>query len=333
MRIHADRDILRDPAGKGITGGEVTSEPPSFGRLHKVPAKSGWKNEGLGFTPWLAENLDLLGQELGLRLTFRSREYPVGKYYLDLLLEDTQERVVIVENQFGSTDHDHLGKLLTYCAGTDASVVIWIAEALNAEHVAALEWLNENTVAGVGFFGVELELLQIEDSPMAPHFRVRVQPNDWQKAVRPPPGPSTEWTWSAYADQLGISQPRIEVCQALVTALDEEIKSRDLPWVARFRKGYVAFQRQGGYNVVIVDLWWNHPPRLAIKLPRSLQELGVENPYPLLEALWAETEKEHGWIVPSLADVPDVSAAIELVRQYQPLAGPMIQPNGPSSSG
>ncbi len=92
---------------------------------------------------------------------------------------------MIVENQFGQTDHDHLGKLLTYCAGTEADVVIWIAERLNEEHLAALECLNENTRSGVGFFGVELELLRISDSPLAPNFRVLVQPNEWAKSVRP----------------------------------------------------------------------------------------------------------------------------------------------------
>src|SRR4051812_10157588 len=105
--------------GELNAGGDVR-----FGRLVKVAAKDGWTHEGSDFTPWLAENLDRLGEAVGLALELRDREHAVGKYWLDLLLEDAQERVVIVENQFGATDHDHLGKLLTYCAGTSADVVI-----------------------------------------------------------------------------------------------------------------------------------------------------------------------------------------------------------------
>src|SRR4051812_8792066 len=175
-----------------------------FGRLVKVPARTGWVHEALDFTPWLAENLDRLGEAVGLALQLREREHAVGKYSLDLLLEDAQERVVIVENQFGQTDHDHLGKLLTYCAGTSADVVIWIAETLNDEHVAALEWLNESTIQGVGFFGVQLELVTIGDSLPAPHFNVVVQPNEWTKSVRPTLPAAGEWTWQRYADDMGI---------------------------------------------------------------------------------------------------------------------------------
>src|SRR5262249_55260398 len=93
----------------------MTVEPPRFGVLQRVPASSatGWTHEAHDFTPWLADNLGLLGQELGLALEVVGREHGVGRYWLDLLLSDATGRVVIVENQFGQTDHDHLGKLLT----------------------------------------------------------------------------------------------------------------------------------------------------------------------------------------------------------------------------
>jgi hypothetical protein len=160
----------------------------SLGRLEPVPLRGVWPNEASDFTPWLAENLDELGQAVGLALELRQREHPVGRYALDLLLEDAQGRVVIVENQLEQTDHTHLGQLLTYCAGAKADVVIWISPSMTEEHAAALEWLNENTFAGVGFFGIELELLRIGDSLPAPHFKLVVRPNDWAKKVRPGPG-------------------------------------------------------------------------------------------------------------------------------------------------
>jgi hypothetical protein len=109
---------------------------PSFGNLERVPARSGWPHEAHKSTPWLAENVELLGDALGLPLELKAREHQVGRYSLDLLLADATERVVIVENHFGQTDHDHLGKLLTYCAGPEADVVIWIAERLNEERGA-----------------------------------------------------------------------------------------------------------------------------------------------------------------------------------------------------
>lgn len=122
-----------------------------LGRLERDAARTAWSGEATDFTPWLAEHLDVLGGAVGLALTLRAREHPVGRYSLDLLLEDARERTVIVENQFEQTDHDHLGKLLTYAAGTKADLVIWIAETFTEEHLAALEWLNSSTIEAVGF--------------------------------------------------------------------------------------------------------------------------------------------------------------------------------------
>lgn len=298
--------------------------PAQFGQLARVSARLGWPHEAHEFTPWLAENVELLGEAVGLSLELCEREHKVGRYSLDLLLSDAQDRVVIVENQFGQTDHDHLGKLLTYCAGTEADVVIWIAEELNQEHVAVLEWLNEKTVQGVGFFGVELELLRIDDSRLAPNFRVLVQPNEWVKSVRPATSPSIEWDWGKYGSVLGIPDERLAVGRVLVERITETVAERDLPWQVRFRKGYVAFQRAGGYNVIIVYVYWKKVPRLAIKVPDELWALGVPTPYPQLSESWDAKENEFGWTVSSLADVPDVPAVINLVAPFHPDSGPML---------
>ncbi len=313
---------MTDPDTPALPGEEAA---PRFGRLHPVSASSpeGWSHEAHDFTPWLAENLELLGEELELSLQLKAREHAVGRYSLDLLLEDAQGRTVIVENQFGPTDHDHLGKLLTYCAGTEADVVVWISETLTEEHVAALEWLNESTVAGVGFFGVELELVKIDDSKPAPHFRVLVKPNEWVKRVRPEPEGPVEWSWEAFGEGLGISQDRIRVGRVLYERVETAIRDRGLPWRSVFRKGYLAFQRAGGYNVVWVDLWWARPPRLVVKLPADPEELGILNPFPDLEPRWVESERDWGWHVPSEERIPDVGTAIDLVRPFHPDTGPM----------
>ncbi|HET7485599.1 MAG TPA: hypothetical protein VFJ64_09515 [Solirubrobacterales bacterium] len=305
-------------------------DTPRFGQLRPLAASSaeGWDHEAHDFTPWLAENIELLGEELGLVLRLKEREAAVGRYSLDLLLEDAQGRTVIVENQFGKTDHDHLGKLLTYCAGTEAEVAVWLSESLTDEHVAALEWLNENTVAGVGFFGVELGLLKIDDSRPAPRFRVVVKPNEWKKRARPEPqGPVEPWDWPAFGEALGISQQRIEVGRALVDRIEAALRDRGLPWKTAFRKGYVGFQRSGGYNVLIVDLYWRRAPRLAVKIPAPIDELGMPDPFPDLDSSWVEAEREWGWTVPSVSAIPDVNRAIELAHRLQPESGPLRLPD------
>lgn len=100
--------------------------------------------------------------------------------------EANSNRIIIIENQFGQSDHDHLGKIFTYAAGTDAKIVIWIAETFREEHKRTLEWLNENVDPGSGlsFFGIEIELFQIEDSPVAPDFNVVVRPNEWERTIK-----------------------------------------------------------------------------------------------------------------------------------------------------
>ena len=90
---------------------------------------------------------------------------------------------MLIENQLERTDHSHLGQLLTYAAGLEAVTVVWIAERFTDEHRAALDWLNEITDEGFSFFGLEIELWRIGDSPMAPKFNMVSHPNDWTKTV------------------------------------------------------------------------------------------------------------------------------------------------------
>lgn len=137
------------------------------------------------FTPWLAENLDVLADELGLVLTTVATEVPVGSFYLDIQAETEDGRPVIVENQLARTDHGHLGQLLVYASGLEAAVVIWVAPDFRDEHRRALDWLNERTDTGVDFFGVKIGVVQIGTAgPRAPVFEVVARPNAWQKDVK-----------------------------------------------------------------------------------------------------------------------------------------------------
>lgn len=156
-----------------------------LGKLEQVDPRSLWQHEAHDFTPWLLANADRLSEALGIDLEFEATEHQVGGYSLDLVGRDlTNDAVLIVENQLATTDHSHLGQVLTYAAGTGASTIVWIATAFREEHRQALDWLNESTGDKTHFFGIELQVVKIGDSPNAPLFNVVVQPNDWQKQVR-----------------------------------------------------------------------------------------------------------------------------------------------------
>ena len=157
-----------------------------LGVLTKVDIRKFWEDEARNFTPWLAdeENIGLLGETIGLELEVEAQERNVGQFRADILCRDTvTDNWVVIENQLERTDHTHLGQLLTYAAGLDAVTVVWIAKGFTDEHRAALDWCNEITDEKFSFFGLEIELWQIGDSPMAPKFNVVSHPNDWTKTV------------------------------------------------------------------------------------------------------------------------------------------------------
>lgn len=154
-------------------------------RLQRVDLRDIWKTEARDFTPWLAreENLGLLGDTIGLELELEAQEKSVGPFRADILCKDmSNDSWVLIENQLALTDHRHLGQILTYAAGLKAVTIVWIAERFTDEHQATIEWLNDITQEEINFFGLEIELWQIADSPMAPKFNVVAKPNEWTKA-------------------------------------------------------------------------------------------------------------------------------------------------------
>ena len=156
---------------------------PKLGRLEPVPLNEVWPNEASDFTPWLADpkNLTILADALGMSLEFEAREKAVGPFSADVVCRNPDDDTcVVVENQLGSTDHDHLGKLLTYAAHLDAQVVVWIAKSFREQHRAAVDWLNHVSGQETRFFGLEIVLWRIGDSVTAPQFNVVASPNDWR---------------------------------------------------------------------------------------------------------------------------------------------------------
>ena len=158
-----------------------------LGRIEKIELRSYWRKESTDFTPWLAqeENIQLLGETIGIDLEVQSQEESVGPFSADILCKDTvNDHYVLIENQLERTDHTHLGQLMTYAAGLEAVTIIWIAQKFTEEHRAALDWLNRITDDTFNFFGIEIELIRIGDSVPAPIFNIVSKPNDWAKQVK-----------------------------------------------------------------------------------------------------------------------------------------------------
>ncbi|GIG93368.1 DUF4268 domain-containing protein [Plantactinospora endophytica] len=203
----------------------TASDPASvLGKLELVDLRDVWTHEAHGFTPWLLQNAEVLGETLGMDLALSAAEHPVGSFALDLIGVDeaTGDRVII-ENQLTQTDHSHLGQLLTYAAGTDAVNIVWVASRFREEHRAALDWLNNRTDEVTRFFGVEISTVRIGNSPAAPLLRIVAQPNDWGKTVR------------AKA-QAETTTARSQAYQRFWTNFLEELHLRGLPWTSS-RKG------------------------------------------------------------------------------------------------
>jgi hypothetical protein len=156
-----------------------------FGDLQAVPVRQVWPNEARDFTTWLANNISRLGEAIGIDLELLKQECDVGDFSLDILAKDLGNgRFVVIENQYGATNHDHMGKLFTYAAGHDASAAILIAEKIRDEHKAALEWLNRHTDQDTDFFAVTVEVFRIDDSRPAFEFKPIVVPNEWQRRAK-----------------------------------------------------------------------------------------------------------------------------------------------------
>ena len=160
----------------------------NLGQLKEIKdLRQVWPHEALDFTPWLAEedNLALLADAVGLEITVDETESKVGDFNVDIYATETgTDRKIIIENQLEDTNHDHLGKLITYASGKGADIVIWIVKRAREEHRAAIEWLNEHTDENISFFLIEIKLYKIGDSSPAVKFEIVEKPNNWTKEVK-----------------------------------------------------------------------------------------------------------------------------------------------------
>ncbi len=165
----------------------TTAKKYDLDTIKKVDLHDVWPHEALDFTKWLSrdESLKMLSDAVGVELELLETESSVGAFYVDIYAQESGTgRKVIIENQLEATNHDHLGKVITYAAGKGAEVVIWVVARARDEHRQAIEWLNQHTDSEFGFFLVEVELWQIGDSKPAPRFNVVEQPNEWAKTLK-----------------------------------------------------------------------------------------------------------------------------------------------------
>ncbi|GAB5448554.1 hypothetical protein [Gymnodinialimonas sp.] len=154
-----------------------------FAQLTELPLREAWKHEALEFTPWLAENIGYLSDVVGMHLELTGTEIAVDSFSADILARDAQDgTIVLIENQLETTDHTHLGQIMTYLAGLDAQSVIWIAPRFRDAHLSAIRWLNDNTDEGLSFFAVKAKVVRIGNSPFAPVFEVVEKPDLWERS-------------------------------------------------------------------------------------------------------------------------------------------------------
>lgn len=154
-----------------------------IGKLKKVPLREIWKNEARDFTTWLSENIDTLNESMEMNLSVISREKLVGDFSLDLIAEDDDGQITIIENQLEKTDHDHLGKVITYLTNLEAKTAIWISSNPRDEHIKAVNWLNEYTPEDIAFYLLKIEAVRIGDSAPAPLFSVVAEPTEMSKEI------------------------------------------------------------------------------------------------------------------------------------------------------
>ena len=152
-----------------------------IGKIERVKLRDIWKHETYDFTKWLQDNMDVLSDIIGLNLINAEREKSAGDFSVDLVAEDDAGNPVIIENQLEKSNHDHLGKIITYLTAIDAKTAIWIVTDPRPEHIDAITWLNESRAAS--FYLLKVEAIKIGNSDSAPLLTLIVGPSDETKQV------------------------------------------------------------------------------------------------------------------------------------------------------
>ncbi|MEH6993721.1 DUF4268 domain-containing protein [Neobacillus drentensis] len=156
-----------------------------LGQIEVVDPRSVWQHEERDFTPWLAENANMISEVIGIPIEIEQTEKYVGNFKLDILgkVENT-DKVVVIENQLDESDHKHLGQLITYASGLNAAIIIWVTPVIRDEHKTAVEWLNDISSDEVSFFLLKPEVIRIDDSLPAIRFNLESGPSEFLREIR-----------------------------------------------------------------------------------------------------------------------------------------------------
>lgn len=207
----------------------------NLGKLERVDLREVWTKEHEDFTPWLAENLHVLSDAIGVEMELETQEKNVGSFRADIVATDinTGNRILI-ENQLERTDHGHLGQLITYASGLKAATIIWTAYQFTDEHIAALDWLNSITDDSVQFYGLQIELWKIDVS-IAPKFNVVCKPNSWLKNSKNYTRPVKGFDRKAFVYEALKSDPSLSLNAIRVKALQEHNATISKGTISQYR--------------------------------------------------------------------------------------------------
>ena len=253
-----------------------------FGELKKLDLRPFWPNEQYNFTPWLVEedNVAKLGAAIGLELEVENIEVAVGPYSADILAKDTATGTyVVIENQLEKTNHDHLGKLITYGSVLDASAIVWIASEFTEEHARALAWLNDNTSEDLAFYGVRLEVWQIEESKPTVVFNVISRP----AGVKPK---------DAKRPEGDISEARKLQLDFWTAVRNKLLESRVVPSAQKARAQYWYDVALGRSGIVLSNVANTYENRIGVRV--YISNKVVDAALPQLLEQKEEIEREIG---------------------------------------
>jgi len=222
-----------------------------IGKLQRLPLREVWRHEAHNFTRWLTDNIDVLSEVLPTELMNPRSEQAAGSFSVDILAEDEAGNFVIIENQLEKSDHDHLGKLITYLTAFDAKRAVWVVSEPRPEHIQAISWLNESTDAS--FHLLKVEAIRIGDSPPAPLFTEIVGPSEesrqvgeFKRDLAEKEGQKYKF-WSALLDEANQK-----------TELHARISPGHKTWIGTSKAGFQ-------YNYVV----WQHSTRVELYIDRG----------------------------------------------------------------
>lgn len=252
----------------------------TVGRIERLPLREVWKHEEYDFTTWLEGNVEVLNDVVDLGITSARRETSAGSFSVDLVAEDGDGGTVIIENQLEKSDHDHMGKLITYTTLMSAKAAVWIVADARPEHVSTVTWLN-NEVSSASFYLLKVEAIRIGNSPPAPLLTLIVGPSEeGRKVGETKKGIAEEHSirYQFWSKLLERARPK--------TRLFSTISPGEHNWIGT-GSGLSGLR----YNYVV----WEHEAAVELYIDRG-KDAEAENKaiFDRLQSLRAEVEREFG---------------------------------------